>query len=242
MKHPWVMGSLMLLSLNCLGQERALNKALSDSPRAFALYTSEGIPASWDAFVAEAMASDVVLFGELHDDPIMHWLQAELIRNMLAEGVHPTLGAEMLEADDQLVVDEFLQGWLNDDKLKAAANLWPNHKTDYHPLLELAKENDLPFIATNIPRRYASFVYMNGLEALETLSDDAKSFLPLFPFLTTHPCLATKKCWRWAEDTEAKTFPWPKRPKTRPWLISFQRIVRTGHLCSFQRRLPQQEQ
>ena len=31
------------------------------------------------------MASDVVLFGELHDDPIMHWLQAELIRNMLAE-------------------------------------------------------------------------------------------------------------------------------------------------------------
>ena len=171
----------MLLSLNCLGQERALNKALSDSPRAYALYTSEGKPASWDAFVAEAMASDVVLFGELHDDPIMHWLQAELIRNMLAEGVHPTLGAEMLEADDQLVVDEFLQGWLNDDKLKAAANLWPNHKTDYHPLLELAKENDLPFIATNIPRRYASFVYMNGLDALETLSDEAKSFLPPLP-------------------------------------------------------------
>ena len=228
----------MLLSLSCLGQERALNKALSDSPRAYALYTSEGKPASWDAFVAEAMDSDVVLFGELHDDPIMHWLQAELIRNMLAEGVHPTLGAEMLEADDQLVVDEFLQGWLNDDKLKAAANLWPNHKTDYHPLLELAKENDLPFIATNIPRRYASFVYMNGLEAVETLSDEANH----------GPSHSLRRILAWIPGNVGdgwrhggETLPMAQASKDAIWLISFQRI-RKGSFCSFQRRLPQQEQ
>ena len=162
-------------------QSRALNKAMADSPKAYALFDNEGEPVSWAAIVEQAAKADVVLFGELHDDPIMHWLQAELVRDLLAAGKTPTLGAEMLEADDQLVVNEHLEGWVNEDKLKAAANLWPNHFTDYQPLLDLAAENNLPFIATNVPRRYASFVYKNGLEALEDLSNEAKAFLPPLP-------------------------------------------------------------
>ena len=70
---------------------------------------------------------------------------------------------------------------MSDDKLKAAANLWPNHFTDYHPLLELARDNGLRFIATNVPRRYASFVYHNGLDALKELSQEAKAYLPPLP-------------------------------------------------------------
>ena len=136
---------------------------------------------AWPDLVEAAREADVVLFGEYHDDPVMHWLQVELVRDLLAADVRPALGAEMLEADDQLVVDEFLAGWVSDDKLKAAANLWPNHFTDYHPLLELAKDNELPFIATNVPRRYASYVYQHGLTGLEELSEDAKAFLPPLP-------------------------------------------------------------
>ena len=37
----------------------------------------------------------------------MHWLQLELVHGMLDADVRPALGAEMLEADDQLVIDEF---------------------------------------------------------------------------------------------------------------------------------------
>ena len=37
----------------------------------------------------------------------MHWLQEELVHAMLDAGVQPVLGAEMMEADDQLVLDEF---------------------------------------------------------------------------------------------------------------------------------------
>ena len=181
MKLALIVPVLLALPMSFLGQERAVNKALSKSPKAYALFDEEGKPAAWSDFVEEALDADVVLFGEYHDDPIMHWLQAELVREMLDAGVRPVLGAEMMEADDQLVVDEFLDGWVSDDKLKAAANLWPNHFTDYHPLLELARDHELRFIATNVPRRYASFVYQNGLEALEGLSDDAKQFLPSLP-------------------------------------------------------------
>ena len=171
----------LLVSGHAWGQERALNKALADSPRAYALFSADGEPVAWPEFVEEASQADVVLFGELHDDAIMHWLQAELVRDLVEAGMSPALGAEMLEADDQLVVNEFLDGVVNEDKLKAAANLWPNHFTDYQPLLELAQEHNLPFIATNVPRRYASFVYKNGLEALSDLSEEAKKFLPPLP-------------------------------------------------------------
>jgi uncharacterized iron-regulated protein len=178
--------SLLTLSLFCTAvtlsaQSTALDKALDNSPRVYALFDSEGEPQSWVDFVEAAAKADVVCFGELHDDPIMHWLQAELVRDLLAAGVTPTLGAEMLEADDQLVVDEHLAGWVNEDKLKAAANLWPNHFTDYQPLLDLAAEHGLPFIATNVPRRYASYVYANGLDALNELSEDAQAYLPSLP-------------------------------------------------------------
>ena len=171
----------LLFALDGVAQARALSKALANSPRAYALFDKVGKPVAWPDLVKAAREADVVLFGEYHDEPIMHWLQAELIRDLLDADIRPTLGAEMLEADDQLVVDEFLAGWISDDKLKAAANLWPNHFTDYHPLLELAKAHELPFIATNVPRRYASYVYQHGLASLQELSEEAKAFLPPLP-------------------------------------------------------------
>ena len=67
------------------------------------------------------------MLRELHDDAVMHWLQQELVRSLLDQGSQPSLGAEMLEADDQLVVNEYLAGVVNFDKLDAAANLGPTH-------------------------------------------------------------------------------------------------------------------
>lgn len=181
MKPSLLLCFLTLLSSAGFGQNRAINKALADSPRAYALFDAVGKPAQWNTLVEAAANADVVLFGEYHDDPIMHWLQTELVRDLISTGVRPVLGAEMLEADDQLVVNEFLAGLMSNEKLKAAANLWPNHFTDYHPLLEIAKENGLPFVATNVPRRYASYVYQNGLAGLHDLSPEAQTYLPPLP-------------------------------------------------------------
>ena len=59
--------------------------------------------------------------------------------------------------------------------------MWPNYKTDYKPLVEFANKNRIPFIATNVPRRYASLVNKKGFEGLEELSDEAKTFIPPLP-------------------------------------------------------------
>jgi uncharacterized iron-regulated protein len=61
------------------------------------------------------------------------------------------------------------------------ARLWKNYKTDYKPLVDLAKDNKLKFIASNIPRKYASEVYKRGFEALDTLSIEEKSWIAPLP-------------------------------------------------------------
>ena len=71
---------------------------------------------------------------------------------------------------------------IDQKKLDSTARLWPNYKTDYKPLVDFAKENKLQFIATNIPRRYASMVSKKGFEVLETLTTEEKSWIAPQPF------------------------------------------------------------
>ena len=123
-----------------------------------------------------AEKTEVVLFGEFHDNPICHWLQIELTKKVAAKG-KIVLGAEMIEADNQSQLNDYLSGKITQKQLDSTARLWPNYKTDYKPLVDFAKASKLPFIATNIPRRYASMVHKKGFEVLETLSDEEKSWI-----------------------------------------------------------------
>jgi uncharacterized iron-regulated protein len=87
------------------------------------------------------------------------------------------IGAEMFEADNQLLMDEYLSGLYPDKKFEDEAKLWGNYNTDYKPVVDFAKEKGLRYIATNVPRRYASVVYNNGFEGLNKLSDEAKKYV-----------------------------------------------------------------
>ncbi|MDC9722553.1 MAG: ChaN family lipoprotein, partial [Urechidicola sp.] len=51
------------------------------------------------------------------------------------------------------------------------------YQTDYKPLVEFAKENNLRFIASNIPRRYASMINKKGMDALKELSPEALTLI-----------------------------------------------------------------
>jgi uncharacterized iron-regulated protein len=87
----------------------------------------------------------------------------------------------MFEADNQLLLDEYLGGIITEAKFEDEARLWQNHETDYKPLLQFAFEHGIPFIATNVPRRYANLVYREGFEGLDSLSAIARQYLPPLP-------------------------------------------------------------
>ncbi len=158
--------------------------------QAYQLFDKSGNKTDYDALRKAASEADIVLFGELHNNPIAHWLQLQLTTNLYeAKKENLVLGAEMFEADDQITLNEYLNGKINYKTLKQEAKLWPNNTTDYQPLVDFAKDNHLPFVAANVPRRYANMVYKNGFDALKDIDKLAKkNWLPPLP-ITYNPDL-----------------------------------------------------
>ncbi|NQU34378.1 MAG: ChaN family lipoprotein [Bacteroidetes bacterium] len=153
----------------------------NDKP-AYRIFNADGKKATYAKLLKDAMDADVVFFGELHNNPICHWLQYELTVDLYTEkNGEIVLGAEMFEADNQLILNEYLTGKISAKSYKKEARLWPNYSTDYAPLVDFAKDSGLMFIATNIPRRYASLVYKQGLEGLDALSAQAKLYIAPLP-------------------------------------------------------------
>ncbi len=150
--------------------------------QAYQIFDKKGKVSSYKKMLQAAKKADVILFGELHNNPICHWLQLELTKDLHAHKQNQlVLGAEMFEADNQLLINEYLQDLISEKSFEKEARLWPNYKTDYKPLLSYAKANNLPFIASNIPRRYASMVYKKGLSSLDSLSEQAKKYIAPLP-------------------------------------------------------------
>ena len=144
--------------------------------KAYQLFDKKGKKVNFEKVVKAAAKTEVVLFGEFHNNPICHWLQLELTQEIAAKS-KVVLGAEMIEVDNQMQLNDYLADKINQKQLDSTARLWPNYKTDYKPLVDFAKANKLPFIATNIPRRYASMVHKKGFEVLETLTDEEKPWI-----------------------------------------------------------------
>lgn len=149
---------------------------------AYALFDNEGKGITYEQLDRQLAKYDVVFLGEMHNCPITHWLEFEITRSLY--GIHKeklTLGEEMMESDNQLILEEYLQRKITYERFEEEARLWPNYSTDYYPVVFFAKENKIPFVATNIPRRYANAVKNGGMEALDSLSDEAKRYIAPLP-------------------------------------------------------------
>lgn len=154
---------------------------VSGQKQAYVIYNAKGKKVSYNRMVKTLAKKDIVLFGELHDNPIAHWMQLELTKD-LNKSRKLILGAEMYESDNQNELDLYLIDSIDYKTLDTIARLWSNDKTDYAPLVNFAKEYDLRFIATNIPRRFANKVYKGGFEVLDSLSEEEKSWVAPLPF------------------------------------------------------------
>ncbi len=169
---------VMLIGLVIL----ALVDAQSQGITPFTLFTGEGKKIKYKKLVKAALQQEILLFGEEHNSAIAHWLQLRLTQDCFS--FRPlVLGAEMIERDNQDELDAYLVGKLSAKQLDSAARLWPNFKTDYAPLVNFAKLNHVPFIGTNIPRRFASLVARRGFEVLDTLSSEEKAWIAPLPIV-----------------------------------------------------------
>ena len=88
--------------------------------KAYTLFDANGKEIGYDELVAALAQPDVVFIGEIHNCCITHWLEYELVRSLYA--IHKDklmMGAEMLEADNQLILDEYMQRQISYDHFEA---------------------------------------------------------------------------------------------------------------------------
>ena len=159
----------------------SLSVSAQDKP-AYKVFTGTGKKSDYKDILKDAGKADVVFFGELHDNPVAHWLELEITKDIHTDkGKDLILAAEMFETDNQLIIDEYFSDIIKESSFEKEVRLWKNYQTDYKPLISFAKENGLKFVASNIPRRYASIVASGGFEALQKLSPEALKYIAPLP-------------------------------------------------------------
>ena len=155
----------------------------------YRVYDRAGRPSSMMAILAASIGDDVLLIGEEHDDMVGHAFQTAMLQALL-DAVGPgtssprsvVLSLEMFERDVQYIVDEYLAGMITEAHFLRSARPWPEYEGRYRPAVELARENFVPIVAANAPRRYVNRVTNHGPQSLLELSSEARAFLPPLPY------------------------------------------------------------
>jgi uncharacterized iron-regulated protein len=120
---------------------------------------------------------DVIIIGEEHNDTQGHKEKLSFLQELHKN--YPVLvSMEMLESDNQLALNEYLAGLIQEKQFIPSVRLWNNYTNDYRPIVEWAKENEVPVVASNAPDRYVKMVSYQGLSSLKKLSEEALQFLP----------------------------------------------------------------
>ena len=130
------------------------------------------------AELADSLARvDFLFFGEQHDDAEAHRVQVALLEELARRERPVIVGMEMFERDVQPALDAYLAGRSTEAQLAASTRPWPNYPTDYRPLVEIARAEGWPVLATNAPRQYASAVSAAGIGALSIVDPANRGLL-----------------------------------------------------------------
>ncbi len=173
---------IAVLCSTLLVQQGALHAQIDRS--LYVIYdTEKKTEITLQGLVASLDPVDIIFFGEEHNDSVAHVVQLELLKALDERYDRLALSMEMFVSDDQLVLNEYLSGLITERNLNKDATLWGNYK-DYRPMVEYAKEMQLPVLAANAPSRYTNRVTRLGLESLSALDKSAKRLLAPLPIDT----------------------------------------------------------
>ena len=143
---------------------------------------------TWQTLINEMMFADIIIVGEMHDDPVGHAVELSLVTEVTKVWPGTVLCLEMLERDEQPLVDDYRDGFIDTEAFQSATkstdwagvgsfDLW------YQPLMDITYENGGSVVAANAPRRYVKVARRDGYEVLEALPKPRRDFIavPLGP-------------------------------------------------------------
>lgn len=137
-----------------------------------------------ETLVNDAKNYDVIFYGEEHNDSVTHYLQATIFKMLYEKYNSVALSMEMFNREDQVVLDEYLKGYIKESHFKKDGRVWSNYR-DYRPMIEFAKEKKLDVIAGGVAMRYVSMANKQSMETLKkNLSPTAKTWICPLPYDT----------------------------------------------------------
>jgi uncharacterized iron-regulated protein len=136
---------------------------------------------AFGTLVDAVATADVVAIGEEHYHPDIQAFALRLLQAIAQRRPQQlALAMEFLERDQQTTVDAYLAGTIDHLTLQNRLGVSAAFMRDYFPLLHYARQQALPVIAMNIPRRIAQQVAREGLEkTLQRLSSHDRAHLPV---------------------------------------------------------------
>jgi len=107
----------------------------------------------------------VLLLGEVHDNPQAMRQRYELLRQRVEAGWRPAIAMEQFDRENQDVLDKAQKGCLDAACVIRVAGGPGWDWQQYYPLLQLALNYQLPLVAANLSRNDASRVVRDGVQA-----------------------------------------------------------------------------
>ena len=178
--------AMLVLPLGCVRSRTApfeADDALWSAPplsRAVAVQDGRtGEAMSFDELLDELEDADVVFLGETHIDETTHRVELAVYDGLLQrKHGRVVLAMEMFERDVQKDLDAYLAGEIDEATFLSRSRPWSNYRTAYRPLIERARTDGRPVVASNFPRPLLRRVAMGGPEAYEALEGDERGQVP----------------------------------------------------------------
>lgn len=129
--------------------------------------------------------TDVVIVGEYHGHHGSHLLQSRLQKAMYRLRPEQVLSMEQFNLDRQDELNRYLRGASGETEMIEDTGAWDNYRASYRPLVEFARQLNLPVIAANAPADVVRCVGRKGPEYLGGISETLNQKLPVDPFMDT---------------------------------------------------------
>lgn len=169
--------SLIAFLSGCSSTSKELNNSEVTSFYDYQLASPSGDFISLNSLPAELANADVILVGEWHTHSGIHRFQTDLLKATIQSGQSVALSMEQFSRDSQATLNQYLSSEIGEQTLMKEAAAWPNYESDYRPLVELAKANQLDIVASNAPKPLVRCIGRNGLEYLDRINKEEREWL-----------------------------------------------------------------
>ena len=109
----------------------------------------------------------IVLVGEHHNNNDHHRAQLQMIQALHRLGKKVVVGMEMFRQESQRPLDQWVAGQMDEAQFKPIfMDNWSYGWPLYRPIFEYARDNRIPMVGLNVPRRVTAQVAYHGFASL----------------------------------------------------------------------------